>query len=43
MRDLCVQVKGGNMLNVVISSGIAVFPRSAVSAASNIERRQPGL
>jgi len=42
-RDLCIRVKGGNMLNMGISSGMAVFPRTDVSAALNMGGRQPGL
>lgn len=32
-HDLCIQVKGGNMVGMTVASGIAVFPTASVKAA----------
>lgn len=33
-HDLCIQVKGGNMVGMTMASGIAVFPTALVKAAA---------
>lgn len=38
-HDLCIQVKGGNMVGMTMASGIAVFPTASVKAA--VEAVQP--
>lgn len=36
--DLCIQIKGGNMVGMTVQSGIAVFPRASVEAAVGLSR-----